>query len=161
MLRIGMNPAAQATPPTAPPQGDAPAGGPPPELLAALAAQQGGADAPPQDPTADPTTDPSRKSKQMYQADKVPQQYAGYKEPDKGPFKCSNCDFFDKAGLCHIVAGKIDPEGFCNNFLSINEPLDPEEQDNEAAEGASDTPEEETAEAPPEGAPSEQPNQLG
>lgn len=138
MLRIGSKPAAKATPP---PQ-DVPA--PPPELLDVLAAQ-GGGDAPP-DQSADPTQDPIRKSKQMYQADKVPQQYAGYKDPEKGPFKCGNCDFFDPAGLCHIVAGKIDPEGFCNNFLSMSEPLDPEEQDESAD---TDTPDEEAAEVPP------------
>lgn len=55
-----------------------------------------------------------------YSMDKVPQQNAGYMGPEMGPFKCGNCDFFDPTDSdCHIVAGKVDPEGCCNMFTKL------------------------------------------
>lgn len=86
-----------------------------------------------------------RQPKSMFQADKIPQNYAGYQGPEKGPFKCANCDFFDPQGsTCHVVSGQIDPEGCCNNFLSKNELPDDDADgdDNESAESPDEEAEE-------------------
>lgn len=96
---------------------------------------------------AEPTT-PARSPKQLYQADKIPPDLAGYQGPEKGPFKCGNCDFFTAAdSTCHVVAGPVDAEGCCNNFLSITQPDEGDElpEEEEAPEEVEEAPEEEDA----------------
>ena len=39
-----------------------------------------------------------------------------YMDGDKGPFKCSHCDYFSGPNGCRIVDGFIDPEGCCNLY---------------------------------------------
>lgn len=50
---------------------------------------------------------------------------AGYMGPEMGPFMCSNCQFFQN-GSCAVVAGPIDPNGFCHIFtpLATNQPAE-------------------------------------
>jgi len=42
-----------------------------------------------------------------------------YMGPDKGPFKCSNCRYFDADGKpCAKVSDPVKAEGCCNLFES-------------------------------------------
>jgi hypothetical protein len=43
---------------------------------------------------------------------------AGYLPPEKGPFTCSNCVYFEAEGSCHIVSGDIKGAGCCNLYTS-------------------------------------------
>lgn len=53
------------------------------------------------------------------------QSTVGYKGPEQGPFKCSNCVFYSDPGTCSVVSGDIDPDGVCNIFTSQgNQPQD-------------------------------------
>lgn len=45
-----------------------------------------------------------------------------YMDGDKGPFKCSHCEYFSSPNACEKVKGFIDPEGCCDLY-------DPEDSD--------------------------------
>lgn len=52
---------------------------------------------------------------------KVDQQKSNYLGPESGPFACSNCSFWEEPNACQIVSGKIDPQGICQLFTSLND----------------------------------------
>jgi hypothetical protein len=39
-----------------------------------------------------------------------------YMGPDKGPFKCGNCERFSAPNSCSIVEGAVEAEGCCDLF---------------------------------------------
>lgn len=81
-----------------------------------------------------------------YDAEKVPQPNAGYMGPDKGPFKCGNCEFFDPTDSdCHIVAGKVDAEGCCNMFTKIGDLGGVHQEPDEDDEDSGSSPDDESA----------------
>lgn len=41
---------------------------------------------------------------------------ANYMGPERGPFKCSRCEYFIVGGACKKVEGTINPDGCCNLF---------------------------------------------
>lgn len=43
-----------------------------------------------------------------------------YMYGDKGPFLCAHCRYFIKPSACAKVAGRIDPQGCCNLYETIN-----------------------------------------
>lgn len=51
--------------------------------------------------------------------DKLDQSTVMYKTPDQGPFKCSNCLYFQQPNACDMVDGEIHPDGYCNIFVKI------------------------------------------
>lgn len=76
----------------------------------------------PSDPTSDPTQDPGSDPTDPTLADsggsKVPQQNAGYMDPQGVPFECDNCKFWQEPNSCSLVDGTIDPAGCCNLWTS-------------------------------------------
>lgn len=54
-------------------------------------------------------------SQQIAQTD--PQ--ANYMGPDKGPFKCGHCEYFQAPASCSKVSGIVDAEGCCNLYETI------------------------------------------
>lgn len=110
MLRIGLKPQApQGQGPAGPPPQGAPAG-PPPALVQALMGGGGDDDG----DEGGPQSDGPQSSR--YDAEKVDPTIAGYMGPEKGPFMCGRCGFFDGQGACHLVKGRVDPHGCCNMF---------------------------------------------
>jgi len=49
-------------------------------------------------------------------SEKIEQEIAVYMGPEKGPFRCDNCERFKAPRSCSIVEGDIDPKGCCNLF---------------------------------------------
>lgn len=47
---------------------------------------------------------------------------AGYKDPEAGPFQCSNCKHFSFSGpnTCEYVSGYIDDNAICNLFTTLD-----------------------------------------
>ncbi len=39
-----------------------------------------------------------------------------YMGPEKGPFKCGHCEYFQSPSQCQKVAGMIDANGCCNLY---------------------------------------------
>lgn len=77
----------------------------------------------------------------------IPKALVVYMTGDMGPFKCSNCCYFNEPGSCSVVEGDIDPEGCCNMYCppegAHSAPSDEEMMEPE------DNPEEEAAEEEP------------
>ncbi len=132
-------------------QGGAPV---PPQLLAML---KGGGGPPqaPLDPAqgsptqAGPEPDADDAGGEHYGV--VPPENAGYQGPDQGPFRCGSCSFFvPDSSECHVVAGKVDAEGCCNNFVKGggDEPQEPDQDDMGAV-----PPDMAPSQPPPQGAP--------
>ncbi len=44
-----------------------------------------------------------------------------YMGPEKGPFMCSHCEYFQGPSGCLKVKGYIDPQGCCNLYESVEE----------------------------------------
>jgi hypothetical protein len=44
---------------------------------------------------------------------KVSQEAARYDPPEKGPFKCSTCEYFMAPDACKIIEGEVAAEGCC------------------------------------------------
>ena len=43
-----------------------------------------------------------------------------YMGPEKGPFKCGHCEYFESPSSCRKVDGAIDPNGCCNLYQMNN-----------------------------------------
>ena len=61
---------------------------------------------------------------------KIDPTVAGYFPPDKGPFRCGSCVYFEAEGACALVGGPIEADGCCNLFTPGTNP-----NQGEAAEG--------------------------
>jgi hypothetical protein len=49
-------------------------------------------------------------------ADKISQADAQYQPTPKGMFSCGVCTFFIKPDACKVVAGAVNPNGWCKLF---------------------------------------------
>lgn len=47
---------------------------------------------------------------------KLSKTVSGYMPPEKGPFECGNCIYFNEPHYCRLVTGYIDSEGCCNLY---------------------------------------------
>ena len=52
------------------------------------------------------------------QAEKISQADAGYRDHPNGSKACAACSHFQPPNACHLVAGKISPNGWCRYFAA-------------------------------------------
>lgn len=52
---------------------------------------------------------------------------AGYRDPEAGPFQCSNCEHFVVPNACEHVSGYVDEAAICNLFTTKEAPLEASE----------------------------------
>lgn len=113
-----------------------------------LAQLMGGGAPPGVDPEPDPQ-DPNEGMEPQEGEDSpgsVDPSIAGYMGPEYGPCVCQNCVHFLEPNACHIVAGNIDPQGFCRIFT-------PESPQEDAIEPMLDESQPPVDESIPQGAP--------
>lgn len=66
-----------------------------------------------------PDTAPGAAGAKLQQADPT----VNYLGPDKAPFACSHCSYFQGPSQCAKVDGIIDPSGLCKLYEPADDPM--------------------------------------